>query len=98
MRPLVTRIRRTGVGELRAGSTAEFAPSVSLLVFGRHHSFLGALFAGRRGRVVDTLWANRAAVTGLEASPDYQATVRTIGPSGFLGPPQRVEVPDHHGS
>jgi heme-degrading monooxygenase HmoA len=99
MRPLVARIWRTGLDESRAPEYEDFARNISLPMFRRHNGFLGVLFATGAGeRVVITLWSDRAAVAALDASADYRATVRAIGASGFLRPPQRVELLDVHDS
>ena len=99
MRPLVVRIWRTGLDELRAPEYEDFALGISLPMFRRHSGFLGVLFAGAGAeRTVITLWTDRAAAAALDASADYQATVRAIEAAGFLRPPQRLEVLDVHGS
>ena len=99
MRPMVVRIWRTGLDESRAREYEDFARNVSLPMFRRQDGIVGVLFAGTgTGRVVITLWEDRAAVAALEASADYQATVRAIEATGFLGPPQRIELLDVHGS
>jgi len=93
------RIWRTQIDDSRAREYENFARSVSLPMFRRHDGFLGALFAGSGGeRAVVTLWASRAAAASLEASADYQATVRAIEAAGFLRPPQRTELLDVHES
>jgi hypothetical protein len=57
------------------------------------------LFAGAHSeRTVITFWSDQAAVAALDVSADYQATVRAIEATGFLRPPQRVELLDVHGS
>ncbi len=99
MRPLVVRIWRTGLDELRAPEYEDFALGISLPMFRRHGGFLGVLFAGTGAeRTVITLWSDRAAAAALDASADYQATVRAIEATGFLRPPQRLELLDVHGS
>jgi hypothetical protein len=99
LKPLVMRIWRTQIDDSRAREYEDFARDVSLPMFRRHKGFLGVLFAGTGGeRVVVTLWSDRSAVLSLEASADYQATVRTIEAAGFLRPPQRIELLDMHGS
>jgi hypothetical protein len=99
MGPLVVRIWRTGLDELRAPEYEDFALSISLPMFRRHSGFLGVLFAGTGAeRAVITLWTDRAAAAALDASADYQATVRAIEATGFLRPPQRLELLDVHGS
>jgi heme-degrading monooxygenase HmoA len=99
MIPLVARIWRTRLDESRAPEYEDFARNISLPMFRRHNGFLGVLFATGAGeRVVITLWSDRAAVAALDASADYQATVRAIGARGFLRPPQRVELLDVHSS
>jgi hypothetical protein len=97
--PLVIRIWRTQIDHSRGREYDDFARNVSLPMFRRHDDFLGVLFAGADGeRVVVTLWSGRSAVASLEASADYQATVRAIEAAGFLRPPQRIELLDVHGS
>ena len=99
LKPLLMRIWRTQIDDSRAREYENFARSVSLPMFRRHDGFLGALFAGAGGeRAVVTLWASRAAAASLEASADYQATVRAIEAAGFLRPPQRTELLDVHES
>ncbi len=99
MEPQVVRIWRTGLDESRSTEYEDFARSISLPMFRRHNGFLGALFAGSgTERIVMTLWSGRAAAAALDASADYQATVRAIEATGFLRPPQRVEVLDVHSS
>lgn len=95
MEPQVARIWRTGLDESRAQEYEDFAVSVSLPMFRRHHGFLGVLFAGTgTERAVITLWSGRAAAAALDESADYQATVRAIEATGFLRPPQQVELLD----
>jgi hypothetical protein len=68
-------------------------------MFRRHDGLLGVLFAGAGSeRAVITLWRDHAAVAALDVSADYQATVRAIEATGFLRPPQWVELLDVHGS
>jgi heme-degrading monooxygenase HmoA len=99
MRPLVVRIWRTGLDESRAQEYEDFALNVSLPMFRRHNGFLGVLFAATgTEREVITLWSDRAAAAALDASPDYQETVRAIEATRFLRPPQRVELLDIHDS
>jgi hypothetical protein len=99
VKPLVVRIWRTQIDRSCAREYDDFARSVSLPMFRRHDGFVGVLFAGTGGeRVVVTLWADRAAAGSLEASADYQATVRAIDAAGFLRPPQRIELLDVHDS
>jgi heme-degrading monooxygenase HmoA len=99
MQPQVVRIWRTGLDESRSPEYEDFALSISLPMFRRHDGFLGVLFAGTGAeRMVITLWSDRAAAAALDASADYQATVRAIEATGFLRPPQRVELLDVHGS
>lgn len=99
VRPMAVRIWRTGLDESRAREYEDFARLVSLPMFRRQAGLIGVLFAGSgAGRVVITLWESRAAAAAMEASGDYQATVRAIEAAGFLRPPQRVELLDLHGS
>ena len=99
MRPLVVRIWRTGLDESRAPEYEDFALRISLPMFRRHAGFLGVLFAGTGAeRTVITLWTDKAAAMALDASADYQATVRAIEATGFLRPPQRVELLPLHNS
>jgi hypothetical protein len=99
MKPQVVRIWRTGLDESRSTEYEDFARSISLPMFRRHDGFLGVLFAGSgTERIVITLWSGGAAAAALDASADYQATVRAIEATGFLRPPQRVEVLDVHTS
>jgi hypothetical protein len=99
MEPAVVRIWRTGLDESRSPEYEDFALSVSLPTFQRHNGFLGVLFAGTGGeRAVITLWSDRAAAAALNTSADYQATVQAIEATGFLRPPQRVELLDVHDS
>jgi hypothetical protein len=99
MRPLVVRIWSTGLDESRAAEYEDFALNTSLPMFRRHDGFLGVLFAGTGAeRRVITLWSDRAAAAALETSASYQATVRMIEATGFLRPPQQVELLDVHGS
>jgi heme-degrading monooxygenase HmoA len=99
MEPLVVRIWRTGLDESRTPEYEDFARSTSLPMFRRHDGFLGVLFAGTGAeRAVITLWSDRAAAAALDASADYQATVRAIEATGFLRPPQRLELLDVHSS
>jgi heme-degrading monooxygenase HmoA len=91
------RICRTQIDDSRALEYEDFARDVSLPMFRRHDGFLGVLLAATGGeRAVVTLWASRAAAASLEASADYQATVRAIEAAGFLRPPQRTELIDVH--
>lgn len=99
MEPQVVRIWRTGLDESRSHEYEDFALSISLPMFRRHNGFLGVVFAGTGAeRMVITLWSSQAAADALDASADYQATVRAIEATGFLRPPQRVELLDIHGS
>ena len=99
MRPLVVRSWRTGLDESRAPEYEDFALRISLPMFRRHAGFLGVLFAGTGAeRTVITLWTDKAAAMALDASADYQATVRAIEATGFLRPPQRVELLPLHNS
>jgi heme-degrading monooxygenase HmoA len=99
MESQVVRIWRTGLDESRSAEYEDFARNFSLPMFRRHNGFLGVLFAGTGAeRTVITIWSGRAAVAALDASADYQATVRAIEATGFLRPPQRVEVLDVHSS
>jgi hypothetical protein len=99
MEPQAVRIWRTGLDESRSAEYEDFARSISLPMFQCHNGFLGALFAGTGAeRMVITLWSDRAAAAALDASAGYQATVRAIEATGFLRPPQRVELLDVHGS
>lgn len=99
MEPQVVRIWRTGLDESRSPEYEDFALSISLPMFRRHAGFLGVLFAGNGAeRMVITLWSDRTAAAALDVSADYQATVRAIEATGFLRPPQRVELLDVHGS
>jgi heme-degrading monooxygenase HmoA len=99
MKPQVARIWRTGLDESRAAEYETFAVSVSLPMFRRHTGFLGVLFtANGTERAVITLWSDQAAAAALDASPDYLATVRAIEATGFLRPPQQVEVLHIHSS
>jgi hypothetical protein len=99
IRPLVVRIWRTGLDESRAPEYEDFALNISLPMFRRHNGFLGVLFAGTGAeRAVITLWSDRAAAAALNASGDYHAIVRAIEATGFLRPPQQVELLDVHGS
>jgi heme-degrading monooxygenase HmoA len=68
-------------------------------MFERHDGFCGVLFATAGDeRVVITLWRDREAAAALEHSSDYRATVRAIEATGFLRPPQRVELLDVQGA
>ena len=99
MRPLVVRIWRTGLDESRATEYEDFALRISLPMFRRHAGFLGVLFAGAAAeRTVITLWSDKGAAMALDASADYRATVRAIEATGFLRPPQRVELLPVHNS
>jgi heme-degrading monooxygenase HmoA len=99
MRPMVVRIWRTGLHESRAREYEDFARNVSLPMFRRQAGFHGVLFAGSGAeQVVITLWESRAVAAAMEASGDYQATVRAIEAAGFLRSPQRIELFDLHGS
>jgi heme-degrading monooxygenase HmoA len=99
MKPSVVRIWTTGLDESRASDYDEFAHTVSLPMFRRHEGFLGVLFAGDGAqRTVITLWRDRGAAAALAASADYRETVRAIEATGFLRPPQRVELLDVHDS
>jgi len=99
LRPLVVRIWRTGLDESRAPEYEDFALRISLPMLRRHTGFLGVLFAGTGAeRTVITLWSDIAAVMALDASADYQATVRAIEATGFLRRPQRVELLPVHSS
>jgi heme-degrading monooxygenase HmoA len=92
---LVARIWRTGLDRSRADEYDDFARTRSLPMFERHDGFRGVLFATAGDeRVVITLWRDRAAAAALEHSRDYRATVRAIEATGFLRPPQRVELLD----
>jgi hypothetical protein len=94
----VVRIWRTGLDESRAREYEDFASSTSLPMFRRQNGFRGVLFAGAGPeRTVITLWSDHAAAAALDVSADYQATVRAIEATGFLRPPQRVELLDVHG-
>ena len=66
----------------------EFARTISLPMFRRHHGFLGVLFTGTGAeRAVITLWSYQPAAVALDASADYQATVRAIEATDFLDCP-----------
>lgn len=93
MKPLVVRTWRTGIDESRASEYEDFALSISLPMFRRHVGFLGVLFAGTGSeRAVITLWTDQSAAAALDASTDYQATVEAIEATGFLQPPQQLEL------
>ena len=99
MEPRVVRIWRTGLDGSRAPEYEDFALTISLPMFQRHAGFLGVLFAGTGSeRTVITLWSSQAAVAALDTSADYQATVRAIEATGFLRPPQEVELHSVHSS
>jgi hypothetical protein len=99
MHSLVVRIWRTGLDESRAQEYDDFADTVSLPMFRRHAGCCGVLFAGSGSeRAVITLWEGRAAADALMESADYQSTVKAIEATGFLRPPQRVELLDVHAS
>ena len=99
MRPLTVRIWSTGLDESRAPEYEDFARTVSLPMFRRHDGFGGVLFARSGGkRVVITLWEDRAAAEALGESADYRATVKALEATGFLRPPQKIELLDVHGS
>jgi heme-degrading monooxygenase HmoA len=99
LKPLLMRIWRTQIDDSRAQEYEHFACNVSLPMFRRHDGFLGVLFAGTGAeRVVVTLWTSPAAAASLDASADYQATVRAIEETGFLRPPQWIEVLHVHDS
>ena len=91
---MLLRAWQTGIDEARAGEYDAFASERSLPMFHRHEGLLGVLLLapepGRR--VVVTAWRDEAAVSALEASPDYQSTVEAIVAAGFLRPPQAVTV------
>ena len=44
------------------------------------------------------MWRDFEAAAALEHSSDYRTTVRAIEATGFLRPPQRVEVLDVQGA
>lgn len=95
MDAVVARIWRTGLDGPRSAEYDEFARTRSLPMFRRHEGFRGVLFAtSGHERVVITLWRDREAAAALERSSDYRATVRAIEATGFLRPPQRVELLD----
>jgi heme-degrading monooxygenase HmoA len=95
MHARVARIWRTRIDASRAAEYDDFAGTRSLPMFKRHDGFSGVLFAGDGDhRVVITLWRDRDAAAALERSPDYRATVRAIEATGFLRPPQQVEILD----
>ena len=95
----VVRIWTTGLDESRAQEYEEFARSISLPMFRRHQGFVSVLFARSVSQAtVITLWSDQAATAALDASGDYQATVRAIEATGFLRPPQRLELLNVHGS
>jgi len=99
MEPLVVRIWRTGLDESRAPEYEDFARTISLPMFRRHRGFLGVLFTGTGAeRAVITLWSGQPAAAALDASADYQATVRAIEAAGFLRPRQWVELLHVHSS
>lgn len=99
MRALTVRVWRTGLDESRAQEYEDFARTVSLPMFRRHDGFGGVLFARSGGeRVVITLWENRAAADALAQSAEYRATVRALKATGFLRPPQKVELLDMQGA
>jgi len=99
MRPLTVRIWTTGLDESRAPEYEDFARTVSLPMFRRHDGFGGVLFARSVSeRVVITLWQDRAAAEALGESADYRATVKALEATGFLRPPQKLELLDVHGS
>jgi|APPan5920702752_1055751.scaffolds.fasta_scaffold82812_1 heme-degrading monooxygenase HmoA len=96
---MVVRVWRTGLDTARAGEYENFARVRSLPMFQRHNGFCGVLFAAAGAdRVVITLWRDRAAAAALERSDDYRATVAALEATGFLRPPQTVELLDVHDS
>jgi heme-degrading monooxygenase HmoA len=93
----IVRIWRTGIDLSRSAEYQEFARTRSLPMFERHDGFLGVLFTtSGEERVVITLWRDREAAAALERSSDYRATVQAIEETGFLRPPQRIEVLEIH--
>lgn len=96
---MVARIWGTCLDSTRAAEYEEFARNRSLPMFERHDGFRGVLFAtAGDDRVVITLWRDFEAAAALEHSSDYRATVRAIEATGFLRPPQRVELLDVQGA
>jgi heme-degrading monooxygenase HmoA len=90
---VVVRIWRTALDESRAGEYERFARERSLPMFQQQQGCLGVLFARtEQARAVITLWEDEAAAHRLESDPGYRATVEGITATGFLRPPQVVEI------
>jgi heme-degrading monooxygenase HmoA len=90
---MIVRIWRTGLDETRAEEYERFAAERSLVMFRRQPGCCGVLFARMdTGRAVITLWHDQDAVDALDRAADYRATVAAIEATGFLRPPQTVEI------
>lgn len=90
---MIARIWRTGLDESRTDEYDRFATERSLPMFRRQPGLLGVLLTRTGdGRAVITFWADRAAADALESAPDYRDTVAAISATGFLRPPQSVEL------
>lgn len=90
---MIARIWRTGLDEMRANEYDRFAAERSFAMFQRQPGFCGVLFARMdNGRAVITLWRDEDAVSALDGSADYRDTVAAIQATGFLRPPQSIEI------
>lgn len=90
---MFARIWRTGLDETRASEYERFAAEQSLTMFRKRSGFRGALFLRTSdGRAVITLWQDQDAIEQLDESVEYRNTVAAIEATGFLRPPQSVEV------
>ena len=90
---MIARIWRTGLDESRAAEYDAFAAERSLPMFRRHPGFRAVFFVRTaNGRATITVWRDLAAAEALAESADYLQTVEAILATGFLMPPQSVEL------
>jgi heme-degrading monooxygenase HmoA len=90
---MIARIWRTGLDESRAPEYDTFAAERSLPMFRRQPGFRAVFFVRTgTGRASITFWQDLAAAEALAKSPDYLETVDAILATGFLEPPQTVEI------
>jgi heme-degrading monooxygenase HmoA len=90
---MIARIWRTGLDEGRAAEYDAFAAERSLPMF-RLQPGIRAVFFVRTatGRAVITVWRDLSAAEALAESAEYLETVDAILATGFLRPPQSVEL------
>ncbi|MDR6890962.1 MULTISPECIES: hypothetical protein [Variovorax] len=93
----VARLWRTRIDLSRAEEYERFAQSVSLEMFRSQPGFVAVTMYRRAEEcAVLTLWETEAAAAALDCAESYLRTVAQINASGFLRPPQSVEVSAVH--